>query len=85
MSSFDYSHLPEVSRPIDPSLYSRGAIAAAQAAYKDYCRVETRPSNNGRLVVALTSHPAYSGELRALVLEFWNYVLDRACQERLNQ
>ncbi len=74
----------EFSRSIDLSLYSRKALAAAQAAYRQYCRVEARPVDNGRLLVTISPLASETDDVRTLILEFWNYFLDCACQEKLS-
>lgn len=83
VSSFNFSSDPEISRSVDTRLYSRRAIADAQAAYRGYCQVETRPQEGTRLLVTVKPHKLTPGELRETVLEFWNYVLDATCQQRL--
>lgn len=83
MPSFDFYHYPEVSRVIDLSLYSRYALAETQAAYRKYCQVQTEPKGPGYLLVTLTPLLEDPSEVQKMVLEFWNYFLDKTCQEKL--
>jgi hypothetical protein len=81
--AFDSSQSPALSRSLDTSIYSRRALAATQAAFRDHCNVAIRPSEHGRLLVTVTPLSSEPADIRATVLEFWNYLLDTACQERL--
>lgn len=83
MSSFDFSSLPTISRVVDLTVYSRSALAATQLAFKEFCRVDTSPISNERLLVSVTPVVTTSDEVRTMILEFWNYYLDKSCQEKL--
>lgn len=81
-STLDFARYPEVSRIVDLKLYSRRAIVDAQTAFKVHCQVQVRSLEGGRVAVTLKPLPSSSPELRAMVLEFWNFVLDTTCQSR---
>jgi len=72
------------SRIADTSLYSRSALAATQMAFREHCRVRIEPAGPGKLRVVLTATTGHQGQLRSLVLAFWNYALDKAAQEKLD-
>jgi hypothetical protein len=82
MSTFIVSN-EGVSRTADLSLYSRSALAATQTAFRDHCKVHVMPVPANRISVTLVPHNNYSGETARLTLEFWNYFLDKALQEKL--
>jgi len=83
MPGFDFSKLPDVSRIVDTRIYSRRALADAQAAFRDHCHVDIRYVGHAR--VGVTVHPVATddAEWRRVVLEFWNFALDAACQQQL--
>ncbi len=83
MASFDSSNLPAMSRTVSLTIYSRSALAATQAAFKEHCRVSTVPVPSDRLLVSILPLITTPEEARIMLLEFWNYFLDRSCQEKL--
>jgi hypothetical protein len=83
MSSFDFSNSPVVSRVVNLTIYSRKALAVTQTAFREHCRVETATLPGDRLLVSVTPLITTPEEVRTMILEFWNYYLDRSCQEEL--
>ena len=83
MASFDSSNLPAISRTITLTVYSRSALAATQAAFREHCRVSTATVSSDRLLVSVIPLMTTPEEVRTMLLEFWNFFLDRSCQEKL--
>ena len=73
----------EHTRTIDNALYTRKALAAAREAYAAYCSVRAAPRADGRVDIAVSVKADYAAEARQVVLEFWNFFLDTACQQKL--
>jgi len=71
------------SRCIDNSLYSRKALVNAREAYVDYCSVLATPKTDGLVDVTVTVKPEYARESRQVTLEFWNYLLDLVCKQKI--
>lgn len=70
-------------RRIDNALYSRKALADAREAYAQYCSVRAAPRSDGLVDITVEVKAEYTQESRQVTLEFWNYFLDIACQQRL--
>jgi hypothetical protein len=83
MPGFDLSKLPDVSRTVDTRIYSRRALADAQAAFRDHCHVDIRYAGHARVAVTIRPVATNDAEWRRVVLEFWNFALDAACQQQL--
>ena len=73
-----------ITRRIDNALYSRKALASAREAYAQYCVIRVVPQSDGLVEVKVEVKPDYVQESRQVMLEFWNYFLDAACQQRLD-
>lgn len=73
----------EFKRRIDNAIYSRKALADARDAYSKYCTVRAIPSTDGLVEISVTVKDEFKPEAQRVVLEFWNYLLDSACQQRL--
>jgi len=73
----------EFTRTVDNDLYSRKALAAAREAYREYCVVRVTPAPEGLADITVQPHRQYEAEARQVILEFWNFFLDTACQQRL--
>ncbi len=73
-----------ITRRIDNALYSRKALAVAREAYMQYCVVRAAPQPDGLVDVTVEVKPDYAQEACQVTLEFWNYFLDSACQQRLD-
>lgn len=85
MKTFDFSDPPLISRSVDLGIYTRKALADTQMAYKSYCRVQTQALPKNRLLISLIPNESESANFYKLLLEFWNYFLDKSCQEKLCQ
>lgn len=72
-----------LTRCIDNALYSRKALADAREAYAQYCVIRTVPRPDGLVDIAVEVKPDYDQESRQVTLEFWNFFLDTACQQRI--
>lgn len=71
------------ARVADASVYTSRALAAAREAYAPYLTVTAKPEDHGSVRVTLMLKPGCEGDARQIVLEFWNYYLDAACQRKL--
>lgn len=79
-ATFDFSD-GGATRILDATIYTRRALARTRAAFKNHCEVTTSPVGSNKLLVSLrATNPS---ETREVVLEFWNYLLDESCIERL--
>lgn len=85
MASFDSSNPPAISRTVNLTIYSRSALAATQAAFKEHCRVSTAQASSDHLLVSIMPLMMAHEEVRTMLLEFWNFYLDRSCQEKLGE
>lgn len=83
MASFDSSDLPGLSRTVPLTIYSRSALVATEEAFREHCRVSTAPVATNRLRVSVIPLITTPEEVRTMLLEFWNFFLDRSCQEKL--
>lgn len=83
MASFDFSNPPAISRTVNLTIYSRSALAATQAAFGEHCQISTAPVSTDRLFVSIMPLMTTPEEVRTMLLEFWNFFLDRSCQEKL--
>ena len=72
----------ELTRHIDNVLYTRKALAHAREAYNKYCAVRAAQTPTGLVAITVTVKPEFQQDARQVVLEFWNYFLDTACQQR---
>jgi len=75
----------EHTRVVDNELYTRKALTASREAYRAFCSVRAEPIEPGRVAIAISVGPEHASEARRIVLEFWNYFLDTACQSRLEE
>ncbi len=68
------------ARNLDNNIYPKKAVADARMAYRDYCdfAIEATASHIANLTV--TVKLKYEDNSRDVILGFWNYLLDRACQ-----
>lgn len=73
----------EFTRHIDNAIYSRKALAAARDAYRNHCSVQVIPGPEGTVDVTVSVKEDYRDQAREVILEFWNYFLDTACQQHL--
>jgi len=84
MSTFSHLNTGEFVRTASNAIYSRQAIAAAQAAFKAHCLVTVRPQGDGLISVAVKPIGEATESPERAVLEFWNYVLDSEAQRRMD-
>jgi hypothetical protein len=75
----------EFTKTIDHSLYPRTALADARQAYRDYCTLKILPQNNDCARVLITVNDSYDHEHRQVVLDFFNYLLDKSVQILLEE
>lgn len=69
---------------IDHHLYPRKALADACQIYRDFCRVSVSPLSSESTRIVISVQPEHEEHGRKVVLEFLNYLLDRAAQIRLD-
>ncbi len=70
-------------RSIDNALYSRKALSAAREAFSQHCIIRAIPKTEGLVEITVEVKAEYAQEARQVTLEFWNFFLDTACQQRL--
>lgn len=75
----------ELTRIVDNELYLKKSLAAARDAYRDYCQVRATPKGYGLAEITVSVKKQYESEARQILLEFWNYFLDSACQHHLEE
>ena len=68
------------ARSIDNALYPRKALVKAREAYAAYCTVKAKPRSDGLVDIVVEVKPEYADDARQVVLEFWNFLLDTACE-----
>lgn len=73
----------QLTRRIDSTLYSRKALASARDAYREYCSVRAAPLQDGLVEIVVQPHRQYDSDARQIILEFWNFFLDTACEQHL--
>jgi len=73
----------ELTRLIENALYTRNAFASAREAYSGYCSIWAVPKSDGRVAITVSVRPQFANDGGQIILEFWNYFLDSACQQRL--
>ena len=69
---------------VDNALYTRRALNEARNAFTKYCVVRATPEPNGLVGIAVTVNPEFQQDARQVILEFWNFFLDTACQQRFD-
>ena len=72
-----------LTRCINNALYSRKALADARSAYTQYCVVRVSPCSDGLVAITVEVKADHAKDTRQVTLEFWNFFLDTACQQRL--
>ena len=70
-------------RHIDNAFYPRKAFVKAREAYAAYCVVSALPVDHGLVEVTVKVKPEYADDARQVILEFWNFLLDTACEQQL--
>jgi len=75
----------EATRHVENDIYSRKALAAAREAFASHCTVWAVPGEAGSAAITVSVRPEFTRDARQVVLEFWNYFLDSACQLRLEK
>lgn len=73
----------QLTRRIDNTLYSRKALAEAREAYREYCAVRAAAMPDGLVEITVQPHRQFESDARQIILEFWNFFLDTACEQRL--
>ncbi len=80
----DYKIHPQkafkVVRVIDHKIYPRKALIDGRHAYKEFCDVQVTPLKNGLVEVVITPKIENKDNSREVILEFLNFILDRAVQ-----
>ena len=74
----------QFTRRIDNSIYSRKALAGTREAYSEYCIAHAIPISGGFVDITVSVKDGFEQESRKVILEFWNYFLDTACQQHIN-
>lgn len=84
MAGFAQPENGEYGRTVATDIYSRQALVAAQAAFRQHCKVTIQPVGSGQVAVAVKPIGESAADPRQAVLEFWNFVLDTEAQRRLD-
>ena len=69
-----------VTRVISNDIYARKAIAEAQSAFSNYCKVKASPVKTGNAELTFQVKEEHLNNSREIILEFLNYALDRSVQ-----
>ena len=72
------------TRTVDNALYTRRALNEAREAFTKYCTVRATPGSNGMVGIIVTVNQEFQQDARQVILEFWNFFLDTACQQRFD-
>ena len=83
MAGFAQPEGGEYRRTVSTGIYSRQTLVAAQAAFRQHCKVTIQPSGQGEVAVAVKPLGEAAADPRQALLEFWNFVLDTEAQRRL--
>lgn len=73
----------QISRTIDQRLYPGEAISEAGHEYRNFCTLSISPLGSDQVEVVITVKPKHKARGREVVLEFLNYLLDRAAEIHL--
>ncbi len=74
------------SRTIDNTIYPRRALADTRQAYREFCRITITPGpTSDAATLTIDVRESHASNARRVVLEAWNYLLDRACQIHFEQ
>jgi hypothetical protein len=68
------------TRLLDNAFYPRKAVAKARESYREYCMVNAVPTGEGQVALTVTVFPEHTKNAREVLLEFWNFLLDTACE-----
>ncbi len=83
MAGFGEPEGGEYRRVVSTGIYSRQALVAAQAAFRQHCEVTIQPSGGGQVAVAVKPIGEAAADPGQALLEFWNFALDTEAQRRL--
>jgi hypothetical protein len=72
-------------RFIDNTIYPKKAVADARMAYRNYCDFAIDTNGNHLPKLTVTVKPKYQDNSQQIILEFWNYLLDIACQIKMEE
>jgi hypothetical protein len=69
------------SRILDNTIYPRGALADMRQAYREFCHSSVVPgATPDTAILTMNVRERHAANARQVILEAWNYLLDRACQ-----
>jgi len=83
MAGFAQPEGGEYCRTVSTRIYSRQALVAAQAAFRQHCKITIQPSGQDQVAVAVKPIGEAAVDPGQAVLEFWNFALDTEAQRRL--
>jgi len=69
-----------LSRVIDNRFYPKKAVAEAKIAYRECCEYSIEPLTGQKAQLSVLVKDKFLNTERDVLLGFWNYLLDRACQ-----
>ncbi len=71
----------EFTRIVDNTIYPRRALTDTRQVFREFCRISASPGSPADIAtITIEVNEQYSQESRRIILEAWNYMLDRACQ-----
>jgi len=68
------------ARFLDNTLYPKKAVVDARMAYRSYCDFSIDATSSHLPKLTVTVKTKYQDNSHQIILEFWNYLLDLACQ-----
>lgn len=80
----DISSLASFSRDVSLSIYTENALKETQAAFQDFCTTTSERLTDSLIRVTVRPILSSNEKAKSAILEFWNYYLDKSCDERLN-
>ena len=72
-----------IIRIIDHAIYPRQALSEARVAYKDYCIVRVEPASGNKARLSIEVSSSHLNNKREVVLNFMNFMLDKALEIQL--
>ena len=70
----------EITKTIDHQLYPRKAIAEARQAYREFLDFSVAPLSSDKAELTITVKEVHQNESKRIILEFFNFALDRSSQ-----
>ncbi len=73
-------------RILDNTIYPRRALTDMRHAYREFCHISIVPGTTpDTALLTIDVREPHAPNARQIILESWNYLLDRACQIHFEQ